>query len=102
VLAVGRRAAAARTGAGTFAGAPLLEVLLGAPAGANVLALAGCAVRHRDHLAGVVEQHRRRGRPPNLLDAHHALLAHARGGTGDGDDVAVDFRDRVVDVVHVW
>src|SRR5205807_4196655 len=52
-------------------------------------------------LAVLVEQRRAGGGAPDLVDPHHAVLAHAGGGAGDGDDVAVDFRDRVVDVVHV-
>ena len=53
------------------------------------------------HLAVLVQQQRARGGAADLLDAHHPLLAHVRGGAGDRDYVAVDLRHRVVDVVHV-
>src|SRR3954451_15668676 len=49
----------------------------------------------------VVDEHRGRRGPPGLDDPHEALLAHVRAAAGDRHDVAVDLRDRVIDLVHV-
>ena len=52
-----------------------------------------CAIVERTPTSGACRS--------GLLDPHEALLAHVRAAAGDRDDVAVDLRDRVVDVVHV-
>ena len=48
-----------------------------------------------------VDEHGARRRAARLVDAHEPLLADEAARRRDRDDVAVDLRDRVVDVVHV-
>ena len=48
-----------------------------------------------------VEQSGGGRRPPDALDPHHPLLADVGTRPGNADDVGVDPRHRVVDVVHV-
>src|ERR1019366_2787880 len=104
ILAVDRRATAPGAGRGRLRGG----VRVGRPGGAAPSTSAARATRRRDaggsadHLTRLVQEQRGGGRATDLVDAHHPLFTNARGRAGDRDDVAVDFGDRVVHVVHVW